>query len=94
MSICVDSPLAEPRLILGNHVLPGMWLLQGGTVGGGGAVSWFFDQYGESFGGDWSGFDAAAADVPAGSGGVIFLPYLNGERSPIWDTEAKGVFHG
>ena len=35
-----------------------------------------------------------AALVPPGSGGLIFLPYLAGERSPIWDPEARGAFVG
>lgn len=35
-----------------------------------------------------------AATVPAGSDGLIFLPYLAGERSPIWDPEARGAFVG
>lgn len=38
--------------------------------------------------------DARAADVPAGSGGLIYLPYIEGERSPIFDSEARGVFFG
>lgn len=33
-------------------------------------------------------------DVPPGSGGVVFLPYLMGERAPQWNPEAKGVFFG
>ena len=37
MSICMDVCRADRRLILGAHVVPGLWLLQGGTVGGGGA---------------------------------------------------------
>ncbi len=35
-----------------------------------------------------------AASAPPGSGGLIFLPYLNGERAPIWDADARGVFFG
>ncbi|MEP7359204.1 MAG: FGGY-family carbohydrate kinase, partial [Anaerolineales bacterium] len=35
-----------------------------------------------------------AASAPAGAGGLVFLPYLNGERAPIWDTAARGVFFG
>ena len=41
MSICTDRALAHEKLILSPHVVPGMWLLQGGTVGGGGALKWF-----------------------------------------------------
>ena len=39
-------------------------------------------------------YDRLAAGVPAGSGGVVFLPYLNGERTPHWDPFARGVFFG
>ncbi|MEO6623225.1 MAG: FGGY-family carbohydrate kinase, partial [Burkholderiaceae bacterium] len=37
---------------------------------------------------------AQAAFVSPGAGGLVFLPYLNGERAPIWDTAARGVFFG
>ena len=39
-------------------------------------------------------FDSAAATVPAGAGGLIYLPYLEGERSPVFDAQAQGVFFG
>ena len=39
-------------------------------------------------------FDKLAAEVPPGSGNLIFLPYLDGERSPIFDANARGVFFG
>ena len=35
-----------------------------------------------------------AAAVAPGSDGVVFLPYMSGERSPIWDPNAKGVYYG
>ncbi len=38
--------------------------------------------------------DERAAQVEPGSNGVIFLPYMAGERSPIWDVNAKGVYYG
>ena len=41
MSICMDAYKADPRLILSFHVVPGKWLLQGGTTGGGGVMRWF-----------------------------------------------------
>ncbi len=102
MSICVDSAIAHPKLILGFHVVPDLWLLQGGTVGGGGAIKWFKQELGafeEAFAlaRDVSAFkimDDEAKEIPAGSEGLIFLPYMAGERSPIWDKNAKGVFFG
>lgn len=92
MSICTDSALAHKKLILSAHVVPGMWLLQGGTVGGGGTLKWFRQEFGKGM-----SFDELTAEgeaVRPGSDGVIFLPYMAGERSPIWNPDAKGVFYG
>lgn len=68
----------------------------------GDAVRWFRDEFGqdelraEKAGGPsaYAQLDLAAAEVPAGSGGVIFLPYLQGQRSPIFNSQAVGVFFG
>ncbi len=101
MSICLDKALAHPKLILSHHVVPHAWLLQGGTVGGG-SLKWFKQELGafetlqEKNTGE-NAFDLLvnqAAGIKDGSEGVIFLPYMAGERSPIWDKNAKGVFFG
>lgn len=92
MSICTDKALAHKSLILGTHVVPGLWLLQGGTVGGGGALKWFRQELGGSL--SFDELTAEADRVAPGSDGVIFLPYMAGERSPIWNPDAKGVFYG
>ena len=92
MSICTDKPLAHKKLILGAHVVPGRWLLQGGTVGGGGTLNWFKKNFGENM--SFDDLTAEAGKVAPGSDGVIFLPYMAGERSPIWNPDAKGVFYG
>ena len=100
MSICVDRPLADRRLILSFHVVPGCWLLQGGTVGGGGIMRWIERELGEAERLHYSGkssfamLDEEAARIPPGSDGLVFLPYMSGERSPIWDKDASGVFFG
>ena len=92
MSICIDRYAADPRLILGFHVVPGRWLLQGGTTGGGGALKWLRETMFPDLGFEEMSFLAEKA--PAGSGGVTFLPYMAGERSPIWNPDACGVFFG
>ncbi|MEA4914721.1 MAG: FGGY-family carbohydrate kinase [Christensenella sp.] len=102
MSICIDQYCADARLILGYHVVPNHWLLQGGTTGGGGAMRWFEREFAdferrmaiEKGGSSFAFLDALAETVAAGSEGVVFLPYLAGERSPIWDNDAQGVFFG
>lgn len=102
MSICMDSYSADPRLILGAHVVENRWLLQGGTTGGGGVMRWLEREFGafereEGKKTNVSSFDIfndIAREVSVGSDGVVFLPYMAGERSPIWDPNAKGVFYG
>ena len=102
MSICLDHPASHPQLILSAHVVPGRWLLQGGTVGGGGALNWFARELGgyealqkETLGQSvFEQFSDEAAAVSPGSDGLIFLPYMAGERSPLWDPAACGVFFG
>jgi xylulokinase len=102
MSICLDRPVSDKTLILSPHVVPDLWLLQGGTVGGGSSLRWLAKELGEpekvlseqSKESQLKLLDDLASTVPAGSDGVIFLPYLSGERSPIWDPNAKGVYFG
>lgn len=102
MSICMESYKADPRLILGYHVVPNQWLLQGGTTGGGGVMRWFerefadFERAEEEKTGESSlqQLNKIAEKVAPGSDGVVFLPYMAGERSPIWNPDAKGVFYG
>ena len=102
MSICMDTCKADTRLILSNHVVPGLWLLQGGTVGGGGVIGWFEREFcgeeraiAQSTGENTLQIlDREASQVAPGSDGLIFLPYMAGERSPIWDPDAKGVYFG
>ena len=92
MSICIDRYAADPRLILGFHVVPGRWLLQGGTTGGGGALKWLRETMCPEL--SFEEMSSLAETAPAGSGGVTFLPYMAGERSPIWNPDACGVFFG
>ena len=79
MSICIDRYAADPRLILGFHVVPGRWLLQGGTTGGGGALKWLRETMCPEL--SFEEMSSLAEKVPTGSGGVVFLPYMAGERS-------------
>lgn len=102
MSICMDTYAADPQLILGYHVVPNQWLLQGGTTGGGGVMRWLEREFGdyervkeqESGKSSLVQFNDLAEQVAPGSDGLVFLPYMAGERSPIWDPNAKGVFFG
>ncbi len=98
VSICTDDCIPVKNMILSNHVVPGRWLVQGGTVGGGGIMRWLAGILKAQESADsaeyFAQMDQWAGQVPAGAEGLLFLPYMAGERSPIWDENAKGVFFG
>ncbi|CAA7602677.1 glycerol kinase [Acididesulfobacillus acetoxydans] len=78
------------------------WVIGGGLNSGGIVMRWVRDQIAvpEKERALAQGIDPytvmiqEAASIPAGAEGLIFLPYLTGERAPIWDDAAKGVFFG
>ena len=78
----------DPRLLNTLHV-NGQTLSLGGVMAGG-AVNWISALLGKPF----QQLDTEAEQVSAGADGLIFLPYLMGERTPIWDANARGVFLG
>jgi xylulokinase len=102
----VASPLAEPcfdrRFMNCTHVRPGRWLTIGAINGVGSSLRWVRDTFGhaEQTVAGLTGQDvydlltAQAAKAPPGSKGLIFLPYISGERTPIWNPFARGVFFG
>lgn len=99
-----DSFVKDPhgRVHTFNHSVPARWYLMGVMLAAGLSLRWFRDQFGsiERETERQSGIDAyellgrAAAQSSPGSRGVIFLPYLNGERTPHADANARGVFFG
>ncbi len=92
MSLCLDRCTGDPRLIMSFHVVPDRWLLQGGTTGGGGALKWLRQQICPEL--SFEEMSDLAGSAAPGSGGLLFLPYMAGERSPLWNPDAKGVFFG
>jgi xylulokinase len=97
LAICVDAPKFDKRFVTSAHVLRDRWLLIGTMSSTGRALEWCARLLGlarEEAPTPYERLFRAAADVPPGSEGVIFLPYLLGERSPVWDPHARGVFAG
>ena len=89
-----DRPIVDPlgRVHAFCHALPGRWHFMSVMLSAAGSLRWFRDTLapGVEFG-DLAG---SAADVPAGAAGLLFLPYLSGERSPHPDPLARGAFVG
>lgn len=98
----VDVSGPVPRVHTFNHAVPNAWYLMGVTQGAGLSLRWVRDNIGlpENALQRWTGVDAyetlaqEAAGVPAGSEGLIFLPYLQGERTPHLDAHARGGWIG
>ncbi len=89
-----DAPLYEPagRVHAFCHAVPGRWHLMSVMLSAAGSLRWFRDTLapGAAFG----DLAAAAGEVAPGSDGLLFLPYLSGERSPHPDPLARGAFVG
>ena len=95
----IFMPLASPvydkklRVHTFSFFAPQSWYYMGAALSSGLSLKW-----GRSFFGDealsFAKIDAMAGQVPAGSSGLVFLPYLTGERTPHMDAAAKAVFFG
>ncbi len=94
ITVATGAPLVDPDLRLNTfcHALPDRWYTMGAILNGGMALRWWRSIV-ES-GSDYDTLLAAARAVPAGSDGVIFVPYLEGERTPHMDPTATGAFTG
>ncbi len=95
--------LATDRAVSAHGIYPAQigeaHFLCGPTQAGGGTLRWltnsFYPEFHQST--DFSVLEKrekSAAAAPAGCQGLVFLPYLNGERAPLWDANARGCFFG
>ncbi len=94
----VFAPLNQPRVDARYrthtfcHAVPGAWHVMGVMLMAGGALQWYRDTFLPQ-----ESFDTALAEAeaaPPGSEGLLFLPYLSGERTPHADPKARGAFVG
>jgi xylulokinase len=89
----LDEPRFAPEAIQTFcHAVPGKWHAMGCILAAAGSFEWYRDTFAphESY----DDITAAASKAPAGCEGLLFLPYLNGERNPYFDPDARGVFFG
>lgn len=93
LNLCATKPFPDQSIFSLPHVVPGLWNLSGGLSTSGKALEWF------SHAGGYTDREEAnlnrdAAQVAPGAGGVLFLPYLTGERAPLWNKDIRGAFLG
>jgi xylulokinase len=94
VSTCSGKPVYDRELRTNtfSHVLPGRWNVMGACLASGVSLKWFVKSIlgAESF----SASDDEVQRIRPGSDGLIFLPYLAGERTPHLDAAARGMFCG
>jgi xylulokinase len=101
LTVCVDKPVFDKGFINRCHVVPGTWIYQGAMSFAGAANEWFLKTFCQdilkntkSSSEAFAQMNREAAMARPGCDGVVFLPYMLGERSPIWDPYARSVFFG
>jgi xylulokinase len=93
ISLAWDKPLREGGLTAWPAPTPGLYVCGGPFAAAGRALVWALPAlgYGST---DYAAIEADAARIAPGADGLVFLPYLAGERTPMWDDAARGMFFG
>ncbi len=97
LNVCADRRFPDGSIFSLPHAIGGLWNLSGGLSTSGKAIEWFAGASGYSSGSASpdGGIGALFKDAEAYSGDVpIFLPYLSGERAPLWEPGLRGAFIG
>ncbi|MHC8510044.1 MAG: FGGY-family carbohydrate kinase [Rhodospirillales bacterium] len=100
--VAAAHPKPDPRMFLDYHIIPGLYMPNGCMATGGSGLNWFVNKIaqGEHAAAERAGLtphqylDALAAETPPGAGGVLAVPYFLGEKTPIHDTDARGIITG
>ncbi|MCI5779989.1 MAG: xylulokinase [Lentisphaeria bacterium] len=97
VNVMTAEPHPDPGMLTYSHVVPGMWYSVSATNAAARCHRWFRDLLGIASGDGRSAFtemNELAAQSPPGANGVMFHPYLQGERSPYWDPKLRASFTG
>ncbi|MCB1992399.1 MAG: carbohydrate kinase [Geminicoccaceae bacterium] len=90
--LAADAPRPDPRLFLDYHIVPGRFMPNGCMAASGSLLNWLVREF--AGGRDHAALDTLAASVPPGADGLVLLPYVLGEKTPIHDPAARGTLVG
>ena len=93
IALAWDTPLRAGGLTAWPAPTPGLFVCGGPFAAAGRALVWALPALGYAAD-DYAAIEADAARVAPGADGLVFLPYLAGERTPMWDDQARGMFFG
>jgi xylulokinase len=93
INLCSRQPLEDRRLLCLPHPIEGLHNISGIISTSGKALEWFKNLSGRREV-DYDSLFEDICQAPPGSRGLLFLPYLAGERAPLWDPYARGCFIG
>ncbi len=93
ITFCLESPIFDCRFMNRYHVVPNQWLAHGAMSTTGGTFGWLSESVWPEIN-NLNELETFAEKSVPGANGLIYLPYLAGERSPIWDTKASGAWLG
>jgi xylulokinase len=91
LALCWPEPISAPGVDCWAGLVPNTYIIGGAFVAGGRVMDWWADV---ATRGDLQQALTLAEAAPAGSGGLVCLPFLAGERSPLWDPTARGAILG
>jgi len=91
VGIVIDEPKPHKALHIHNHIIPGKYIWVSAVDFGGGGLRWLRNLMGET---DYRKLNELAAQAPAGNNGLIFLPFMVGQRSPLYNNNTTGVVFG
>ncbi len=96
VSVLSDRAVPDPdnRVLCWNYCLEDKWINLGIMQTAGESLKWFKNAFDKESDNVYSIYNEEAKKIKKGSEGLIFLPYLMGERTPYWDSDARGVFFG
>jgi len=91
-----EKPEPDPTLLTYPYLIPPLWIAMASTNAGASSIKWFQAAFLRAIGGSGGveSVDELAAQSPPGANGVIFHPFLSGERSPYWDPNLRAAFTG